>query len=126
MPREKSKKPLSIDSLRHAEYYGMQMEYDNLYAKSRKGENFTDLMSIILQRENILLAYRNIKSNTGSMTAGTDNLKITDIGKLPSDEVVERVRKIVNGSKEWGYRPRPVRRKEIPKPSYTTEKRWWL
>lgn len=31
------------------------------------------------------------------------------------DEVVEKVRFIINGS-EHGYRPKPVRRKEIPKP----------
>ncbi len=38
-------------------------------------------MDVILSRENILLAYRNIKSNTGSITPGTDKLKISDIGK---------------------------------------------
>ena len=44
-------------------------------------------------------------------TVGTDNLTINDIGKLSADDVVEKVRKIVFGSKDWGYRPRPVRRK---------------
>lgn len=50
-----------------------------------------------------------------SKTSGTDNLTIEDIGKCTPDEVVEKVRFIVNGSK-YGYRPKPVRRKEIPKP----------
>ena len=78
MPNEKkqSEKPLTIDSLRHAEYYGLQDTFDGLYAKSEKGEEFTDLMPLILSRENILLAYRNIKTNAGSKTAGTDKLTI--------------------------------------------------
>ena len=70
MPKEKQQKQLSVDDLRHAEYYGMQEVFDKLYARSQAGEKFTDLMGVILSRENILLAYRNIKANTGSNTAG--------------------------------------------------------
>ena len=73
MPEIKNTK-LYVDDLRHNEYYGMQKIFDELYAKSKNGEVFTDLMSYILKKENILLAYRNIKTNTGSNTAGTDNL----------------------------------------------------
>lgn len=122
MPKEKAAKTpkmLSVDDLRHAEYYGMQEIFDDLYAKSKAGEKFTDLMGLILSRENILLAYRNIKTNTGSSTAGTDRLTIKDIGRLSPDEVVEKVRFIVEGTKH-GYRPKPVRRKEIPKPNGST------
>lgn len=115
MPKEKERP--SIDALRHSEYYGMQEIFDNLYAKSKAGNTFTDLMGIILSRENILLAYRNIKANAGSMTPGTDKLTIANIGCLLPDEVVNRVRKIVHGHKRWGYRPKPVRRKDIPKPN---------
>ena len=115
MTKKKEKQLLCEDNLRHNEYYGMQSTIDNLYQASANGEVFTDLMSVILQRENIMLAYRNIKKNTGSKTSGTDNLTIEDIGKCTPDEVVEKVRFIVNGSKH-GYRPKPVRRKEIPKP----------
>lgn len=115
MPNEKSKeKLLCVDNLRHAEYYGMQQSFDELYAKSKNGEVFTDLMSLILSRENILLAYRNIKTNTGSKTVGTDELTIRNIGRLPPDEVVKRVQFIVTGSSH-GYRPKAVRRKDIPK-----------
>ena len=46
----------------------MQQTYDDLYTKSKNGEPFSGLMDIILSRENILLAYRNIKANTGSNT----------------------------------------------------------
>ncbi len=45
-------------------------------------------MDLILSRDNILLAYRNIKANKGSYTAGTDKKNITDIGSLNPDDVV--------------------------------------
>jgi group II intron reverse transcriptase/maturase len=122
MTKENNKKLLSEESLRHNEYYGMQNVFDELYAKSKSGEEFTDLMPTILSRENILLAYRNIKANTGSKTAGTDELTIGDIGRLTPDEVVEKVRYAVKGSVH-GYRPKPVRRKEIPKPYDPTKTR---
>lgn len=119
MPQEKGEKQLCVDDLRHAEYYAMQERFDDLYQKSKNGEYFTNLMPLILARENILLAYRNIKANTGSKTAGTDRLTIQDIGKKTPDEVVKMVRFIVAGSPH-GYRPRAVRRKEIPKPNGST------
>lgn len=122
MSERGKQKPLCVDDLRHAEYYQMQPTFDELYAKSLKGETFDDLMEVILSRENILLAYRNIKANTGSNTAGTDKLTIKDIGKLTPDDVVEKVRFIIQGSKH-GYRPKPVRRKDIPKASDPTATR---
>lgn len=115
MAKKKKEKLLCEENLRHNEYYEMQSTFDNLYAESKNGKVFDDLMTMILKRENILLAYRNIKKNAGSKTRGTDNLTIEDIGRYTPDEVVEKVRFIVAGSKH-GYRPKPVRRKEIPKP----------
>ena len=114
----KTKQEPSVDSLRHAEYYGMQQIYDDLYAKSKNGELFPKLMDIVLSRENILLAYRNIKANSGSNTPGTDQLTIENIGCLSTEEIVDRVRRIVNGKR--GYCPKPVRRKDIPKPNGST------
>lgn len=114
----KTKQEPSVDSLRHAEYYGMQQTYDDLYAKSKNGELFPKLMDIVLSRENILLAYRNIKANSGSNTPGTDRLTIKNIGCLSTEEVVDKVRGIVNGKR--GYYPKPVRRKDIPKPNGST------
>lgn len=115
----KKSKTLCVDDLRHAEYYGMQGTFDELYQKSQNGEVFENLMDLILSRDNILLAYRNIKANKGSYTAGTDKKNITDIGSRTPDDVVKRVRFIVTGSKH-GYRPKPVRRKDIPKPNGKT------
>ena len=93
--------------------------YNELYERAKNGEHFTNLMPLVLSTENILLAYRNIKNNTGSKTAGTDKLTIADIGKLTPEEVTAKVRYIVSGTKR-GYRPKPVRRKDIPKPNGTT------
>ena len=66
-----------------------------------------------------MLAYRNIKNNKGSNTPGTDKLTIADIGRLPKEEVISKVRYFTVGSKH-GYRPKPVRRRDIPKPNGST------
>lgn len=115
----KKSKSLCVDDLRHAEYYDMQTTFDTLYQKSMDGEKFEHLMELILSRDNILLAYRNIKANKGSYTAGTDNQNITVIGRMTPDMVVKKVRFIVTES-QHGYRPKPVRRKDIPKPNGKT------
>ena len=56
--------------LRHAEYDDMQSIFDELCAKSRDGEIFNNLVEIIVAPNKIMLAFRNIKSNDGSHTAG--------------------------------------------------------
>lgn len=117
MPKEN--KNLCVDDLRHAEYYGMQPTLDDLYQRSRNGDTFDNLIDLILSRDNILLAYRNMKANGGSYTAGTDKRNVTDIGSMSPEKVVEKVRFIVTGS-QHGYRPKPVRRKDIPKPNGKT------
>lgn len=101
--------------LRHLEYYDLQECFDNLYAKSKQGEVFTKLMEIISSEENIRLAYRNIKRNSGSYTSGTDNLNIKDIEKLSVEKLVEIIQR-----KFQFYKPKPVRRVEIPKPNGKT------
>lgn len=117
MPAKQKAK--SVDELRHAEYYNQQLVFDELYQKSLNNEEFDNLMDIILSEENIMLAYRNIKTNKGSQTPGTDKLTMKDIGSLSPEEVINRVRYYAVGS-EHGYRPRPVRRKDIPKPNGKT------
>ena len=57
----KKSKTLCVDDLRHAEYYGMQGTFDELYQKSQNGEVFENLMDLILSRDNILLAYQILK-----------------------------------------------------------------
>ncbi len=101
--------------LRHLEYYDLQECFDSLYAKSKQGEVFTKLMGLISSEENIRLAYRNIKRNSGSCTSGTDNLNIKDIEKLSAEKLVEIIQR-----KLKFYKPKPVRRVEIPKPNGKT------
>ena len=109
----KKSKTLCVDDLRHAEYYGMQDTFDELYQKSQNGEVFENLMDLIVSRDNILLAYRNIKANKGSYTAGTDKKNITDIGSQTPDDVVKRVRFIVTGS-EHGYKTKACKTERYP------------
>ena len=98
--------------LRNNEYYGTQNTLDGLYAQSKRGKVFTDLMPLITAKENILLAYRNIKKNKGSNTAGVDKKTIASLEKLDSDEFVRYIQNCLNA-----YEPMPVRRVEIPKPN---------
>ena len=76
------KKALKKSKLRHAEYYDFQKIQDKLYAESMDGKMFTKLVEIITLPENIKLAYRNIKKNKGSKTAGTDGKTIQHLEKL--------------------------------------------
>lgn len=85
--------------LRHSEYYDLQPVFDRLYADSQQGKIFTKLMDIISSEENIRLAYRNIKRNGGSNTAGTDKQTIKDIEKLPVEQYVRIVQRKLNGDK---------------------------
>ncbi len=105
-------KALKRKRLRNTEYYSLQDVYDKLYAKSKSGSNFTNLLEIICRRENIRLAYRNIKNNKGSNTPGTDKKTIKNMANLTEEELVKYVRRRLAN-----YIPQPVRRKEIPKPN---------
>ena len=102
---------LKKNKLRYNEYYNMQSTFDELYSQSLNNNNFYKLIEIIGSKENIRLAYKNLRSNSGSKTAGTDGLTINDIGSLTEDEVVRRVRESIED-----YRPGMVRRVYIPKP----------
>ena len=97
--------------LRHLEYYDLQECFDNLYARSKQGELFTNLMELISSEDNIRLAYRNIKRNAGSTTSGTDNYTIKDIERLSAEELTRMIQR-----KLRFYQPKLVRRKEIEKP----------
>ena len=103
------------NKIRHSEYYDLQDCLDKLYAKSKQGDVFTNLMEIISSEENIRLAYRNIKRNSGSHTSGVDKLNIKDIEKLSAEKLVEIIQR-----KFRNYKPKPVKRVEIPKPNGKT------
>lgn len=104
-----AKKPKK-QKLRNAEYYNLQETFDTLFADSKDGKRFTKLMPIILSEQNICLAYRNLKKNSGSKTAGTDKKTIKNLETWTEFDLVQYVRKRLH----W-YVPQPVRRVEIPK-----------
>lgn len=104
------KKPLKKQKIRNAEYYDMQTAFDKLYADSVSGRQFRNLVELIQRPENIMLAYRNLRKNSGSKTAGVDKKTISDLNKWSDKKLVNHVlRKL-----DW-YVPNAVRRVEIPK-----------
>ena len=106
----KTKNP-KRQKLRNNEYYDFQKVQDDLYAKSQNGYIFKNLIDKIISEANILLAYRNIKKNTGSNTKGTDGKTIANLAKLETKDLVMLVR-----NKLKNFQPQKVRRVEIPKP----------
>ena len=97
--------------IRNNEYYDTQALFDDLYAKSQRKHIFKDLMQYITSRENILLAYRNIKKNKGSKTRGVNRSTILSVAEKDPEALISYVRNRLN----W-FTPHPVRRVEIPKP----------
>ncbi|EOO25571.1 hypothetical protein IIU_06116 [Bacillus cereus VD133] len=91
--------------------------FDELYEKSSSNLLFTKLMRIIQSDDNIKLAFRMVKANTGSQTAGVDGLTIEDLKELNIEEYVQMVKSKLNH-----YTPDEVRRVHIPK-EYSKEKR---
>lgn len=98
--------------VRNNEYYNAQELLDQLYADSKEGKVFKHLTNLIFSETNIQLAYRNIKYNKGSKTPGTDGKTIKDIENMDIMKITEFVKKITKN-----YKPKMVRRKEIPKPN---------
>lgn len=99
-----------MNKYRYSDYYDMTPIFDELYQKSSKNKKFKKLMDVIQSDNNIKLAFRMIKSNTGSKTAGTDGLTIQNIKENNIDEYVEQVRNKLNN-----FSPDEVRRVHIPK-----------
>ena len=104
------KKPLKKQKIRNAEYYDMQTAFDKLYADSVSGWQFRNLVELIQRPENIMLAYRNLRKNSGSKTAGVDKKTISDLNKWSDKKLVNHVQRKL----DW-YVPNAVRRVEIPK-----------
>lgn len=89
----------------------MQETFDWLYKCSVDDNTMgIDLYNIIQSEQNILLAYRMIKTNTGSKTKGTDGLTIDDYKIQSLDDFVCMIRNELSN-----YKPSAIRRVEIPK-----------
>lgn len=104
------KQILKSQKLRNNEYYDTQEIFDGLYERSSKGEIFKNLMGLISSDNNIRLAYRNIRNNGGSDTAGVDGYTIEQVKSLSEKEFIEKVKTKL----KW-YQPKAVRRVEIEK-----------
>ena len=97
------KKP-KRSKIRYAEYYDLQKTLDSLYADSLKGKVFVHLMELISSEENIRMAYRTIKGNTGSSTAGVDS------------RITHRRKDFNSCGLCKGTPPRTVQRQQVHKP----------
>ena len=80
------------------------------HTETNEADNAEGLLEAILSRDNLNAAYVKVKQNKGA--AGVDGMSVEDM--LPylkehREELLERIRK-------GKYRPKPVRRVEIPKP----------
>lgn len=100
------------DLLRNNEYYDIQNTFDELYnlSKNKKSYKFKNLYNLIIKDDNILLAYRNIKRNSGSSTPGVDGKTINDFEQLSNEELINIVK-----NKLSNFRPNKVRRVFIHK-----------
>lgn len=98
--------------LRNNEYYDIQQLFDELYMQSKSNKKFKNLYELILNENNIKLAYRNIKRNKGASTSGTNEHTIMDIEEEEINKVVKYVK-----DRLTNYVPHSIRRVEIPKPN---------
>lgn len=109
-PSERSVVSMIQTTLRHWEYYGKTELFTKLYQDSSERKNFHKLYGLITSENNILLAYRSIKSNSGSNTAGTDRFTIGNYKPMDKDSFIKTIRENL-----LNYKPRPVKRTMIPK-----------
>lgn len=99
------------NALRNTEYYGLQDTFDNLYERSKSNcTNSINLYNIITSDNNILLAYRNIKSNKGSETEGMDSISIDNYKNMTKNEFLKLIKDNFDN-----YNPKMVKRVYIPK-----------
>jgi len=108
MPTTKGTKKQAI---RNNEYYDTIPVFDMLYHESKNNNaKFKKLLKYILDENNIRLAFRNIKNNHGSKTAGTDGKTIKYWAKAPATVYINYVKgRLAN------FKPEMVKRVEIPK-----------
>lgn len=103
-------KNLKNNSIRYNEYYDMQHIFDNLYKNSQENAKFKNLFDLIIKDENILLAYRTIKRNHGSKTAGTNGRNITHW-----ESKDEKYFNYYIKARLRDYKPQAIKRVFIPK-----------
>lgn len=102
-------------TLRFNEYYDTQDIQDKLYQLGKENYKFINLVELITDKRNVMLAYRTIKTNKGSKTAGTNSNTITELAETSPELLTEYVKIRLKN-----YIPHAVKRVEIPKPNGKT------
>lgn len=103
-------KVTKIKHLRNNEYYCMQELFDFLYRKSENEDYFYSLIDYIISEENLRLAYRNIKTNEGSLTNGLSGKNITLIANMKLWKYLKVLKETI-----LDYEPSIIKRVGIPK-----------
>ena len=80
-------------------------------AQARALANNNNLMEEVCKRENLIQAYKRVKSNKGS--PGVDGLSVHDLGSWLAEHNEELIASLLDGR----YEPQPVKGVEIPKPA---------
>ena len=81
---------------------------EGLVKASKQGYKVRNLYEIMRQEDIWLQAYANIYSNKGALTKGIDDNTLDGMSK-------RRISNLINHLKEGTYKPKPVRRVNIPK-----------
>lgn len=102
--------PMSANGIRYKQYYEFGDIQKELFESSKTGGNFKDLLEIILSDENIMLAYRNVKNNSGSKTKGSDGYTIIHLAERDKESFLTEIRRTLTS-----YKPQSIRRVHIPK-----------
>lgn len=91
----------------------LKTQLDEFY-KIAKSTNkpFYNLIEVISNRQTIMTAIHNIKSNTGSKTPGIDGKTIDDYLQMDENDLLNIIGFNINN-----YRPKPVKRVLIDKPN---------
>lgn len=97
-------------NLRNNEYYNLQSKFDELYKRSKNNNKFSNLINLVTNKDNIKLAFRNIKTNSGSKTCGTDKKNIDDIKEERLTEYIEFIQRRFKN-----FKSQEIRRVMIPK-----------
>lgn len=72
---------------------------------------FSDIYNLLYDRDFLYRAYKNVKSNSGSRTAGVDGQTMRDL----EENLGEHLTDLRESLKSQSYDPQPVRRTYIPK-----------
>ena len=83
------------------------------WAKDDQARRFSDLHDLVCDRATLLLAWRRVKANRGSRSAGVDGQTAYHVEQVLG--VARFLGRLREGLRSGRYRPQPVRERSIPK-----------